>query len=72
MTGATAAGRRGINALPHDTCNMSVDCIDPVKVNYDDFLSWESKHRVRSGLKKLRPYFDTPGIISVGGRQQVM
>ncbi|KAL7424065.1 hypothetical protein Q5752_001650 [Cryptotrichosporon argae] len=44
----------------------SVDAA-PVKINYDDYLSSESKGRARSQLKKLRPYFDMPGMISFGG-----
>ncbi|RSH94053.1 hypothetical protein EHS25_006707 [Saitozyma podzolica] len=39
----------------------------PVKIDYDAYLSWESKNRQRSGLKALRPYFDRPGMISLGG-----
>lgn len=37
----------------------------PVKINYDEYLSYESVHRVRSELKALRPYFELPGMISV-------
>jgi hypothetical protein len=33
--------------------------------DYADFLSWESKHRARSGIKALRPYFEMEGMISV-------
>jgi hypothetical protein len=38
----------------------------PVKIKYEAYLSWESKNRQRSQLKTLRPYFDRPGMISVG------
>jgi hypothetical protein len=41
----------------------------PVKIDYDAYLSWESKNRQRSGLKALRPYFDRPGMISVSASE---
>ncbi|KAK4686426.1 hypothetical protein P7C73_g3702, partial [Tremellales sp. Uapishka_1] len=39
----------------------------PVKIDYADYLSDESKGLARSQLKQLRPYFDIPGMISFGG-----
>lgn len=38
----------------------------PVAIDYSQYLSYESRNRVRSQLKQLRPYFDIPGMISVG------
>lgn len=46
----------------------SID-LAPVKIDYDAYLSWESKNRQRSGLKALRPYFDRPGMISVSASE---
>jgi hypothetical protein len=43
---------------------MPSDALPPI--NYDDYLSSEARGRVRSSLKDLRPFFDLPGMISVG------
>lgn len=37
----------------------------PVKIDYSQYMSLESKNRKRSQLKELRPYFEIPGMISV-------
>lgn len=34
-------------------------------MDYTQYMSLESKNRVRSQLKELRPYFDMEGMISV-------
>lgn len=43
----------------------------PVKIDYERYFSLESKHRQRSQLKELRPYFEIPGMISVSARYNV-
>ena len=42
----------------------SIDPV-PVKIDYTQYMSIESKNRKRSQLKELRPYFEIPGMISV-------
>ncbi|ORX39954.1 pyridoxal phosphate-dependent transferase [Kockovaella imperatae] len=37
------------------------------RIDYSRLLSWEAKHRARSGIKMLRPYMSIPGMISFGG-----
>ena len=41
----------------------------PAEIDYSQYLSVESKGRVRSQLKALRPYFDRPNMISVSPLQ---
>lgn len=49
----------------HHDAMPSVDQ-PPVKIDYEQYYSLETKQRKRSQLKELRPYFDIPGMISVG------